>query len=32
VWQFGDQYQIRSLVGTDQEAVDALSKLVPDRD
>jgi hypothetical protein len=32
VWQFGDQYRIRSLVGTDQEAVDALSKLVPDPD
>jgi hypothetical protein len=32
VWQFGDQYQIRSLVGTDQEAVEALSKLVPDQD
>jgi hypothetical protein len=31
VWLFGDQYQIRSL-GTDQEAIDVLSKLVPDRD
>jgi hypothetical protein len=31
VWQFGDQYQIRSLVA-DHEAIDVLSKLVTDRD